>query len=404
MAELRLPQMGFETLGQLPQIYRKAQAEEQRKQTLANLGQGGEVDATALLKSGDLSLAQLGIGLQNRSADDAWRRQESERAQKNADRSFGLQAQTAARASEGPEVKASARAKIAQQYGIAPGTPEFMAFVLNGELPAAGGAGVYGTPIYGVKNGKTVLGAIGKDGQFHEIDTRGIEPTPGGIKPLDTGAGFAPFDPRRGGVVGPTVPKTGEVSKDYAPTIGPNGAVSAAPIPGTPAAQKIEETEAKRAASAETTAASAGSVKNIISDVRKRVEGAPAYNPAVGFGAETAARVAGSNASDTAELIKTVTANIGFDRLQRMRDESPTGGALGQVAVQELESLKKTIASLAQRQSKPQFLENLKRVEDQYDRIIKKAQAYPNASKHGFTPGGGPKKRLRFNPATGDFE
>lgn len=402
MAELTVPRIDFSSLGELPQLYRKNQQEELRRQTLANLGQGGAVDANTLLRSGDMSLAQLGINLQNRSADDAWRRQEAERAQKNADRSYGLQAQTAARAGEGPEVKAAARARVAEQYGIERGTPEFRAFVLNGELPAQGGAGVYGTPIYGLKNGKTVLGAIGKDGQFHEIDTRGVEPTPGGIKALDTGAGYVPFDTRRGGVSGPTVPKTGEVSKDYAPVIGSDGAVSARPISGSPAAQKIEEAAVKSSASAESTAFSSGTVKEIINDVRGKVTSAPWYNPAVGFGAETAATIPGTTASDNAELIKTITANIGFDRLQRMRDESPTGGALGQVAVQELESLQKTIASLAIRQSKDQFLQNLKRVEDQYERINRKAAAYPNAARHGF--GQSQKKRLRFNPATGDFE
>ncbi len=134
MAELTVPRVDFSSLGQLPQIYRKNQQEELRRQTLASLGQGGEADAQALLRSGDMSLAQLGVNLQNRSADDAWRRQEAERAQKNADRSYGLQAQTAAQAA--PEAKAGARAKVAQQYGLTPDMPEFKAFVLNGELPA----------------------------------------------------------------------------------------------------------------------------------------------------------------------------------------------------------------------------------------------------------------------------
>jgi hypothetical protein len=100
MAELTVPRMDFSSLGQLPQVYRKAQADELRKQTLAGLGQGGQVDAATLLRSGDMSLAQLGMTLQQQQANDAWRRQESERAQKNADRSYGLQAQAAARANE----------------------------------------------------------------------------------------------------------------------------------------------------------------------------------------------------------------------------------------------------------------------------------------------------------------
>lgn len=128
--------LDFSPLANLGNVYRKAQEDEKRKMTLASLGQGGEVDAQTLLKSGDLSLATLGVQLQNRQNEDAWRRQESERAQKNADRSYGLQAQTAARLGEGPDVKASTRAKMAGQYGITPDMPEFKTFVLTGELPA----------------------------------------------------------------------------------------------------------------------------------------------------------------------------------------------------------------------------------------------------------------------------
>lgn len=71
MAELTVPQVDFSSLGQLPAIYKQGQADQLRQQTLASLGQGGQADATALLKSGDLSLAQLGISLRNRQEDQA---------------------------------------------------------------------------------------------------------------------------------------------------------------------------------------------------------------------------------------------------------------------------------------------------------------------------------------------
>lgn len=144
MAELTVPQIDFSSLGQLPELYRQGQANQLRQQTLANLGQGGTADAAALLKSGDLSLAQLGIGLQNRTADDAWRREEAARTQKNADRSYGLQARAAARADEGPVEQAGYRAQVAQKYGIDPTTPEGRAFVVSGKLPEtlAGGGEV----------------------------------------------------------------------------------------------------------------------------------------------------------------------------------------------------------------------------------------------------------------------
>ncbi len=92
MAELNLPSMDFSSLGQLGNVYKKAQEDQKRQQTLASLGQGGDVDAQTLLKSGDLSLAQLGVQLQNRQVEDAWRRQQAAQAQSNSDRSYQLQA------------------------------------------------------------------------------------------------------------------------------------------------------------------------------------------------------------------------------------------------------------------------------------------------------------------------
>ncbi len=144
MAELLNPNVDFSSLGQLPAVYQKAQQDQMRQQTLASLGQGGPADANALLRSGDLSLAQLGINLQNKQGEDAWRREEAARSQKNADRSYGLQARAAARADEGPVEQAGYRAQVAQKYGIDTNTPEGRAFVITGKLPEtlAGGGEV----------------------------------------------------------------------------------------------------------------------------------------------------------------------------------------------------------------------------------------------------------------------
>lgn len=97
MAELLNPNVDFSSLGQLPAVYQRARQDQMRQQTLASLGQGGDVDAQTLLKSGDLSLAQLGVQLQNKQAEDAWRRQEAARSQSNADRTYELQRQQQAR-------------------------------------------------------------------------------------------------------------------------------------------------------------------------------------------------------------------------------------------------------------------------------------------------------------------
>ena len=45
------------------------------------------------------------------------------------------------------------------------------------------------------------------------------------------------------------------------------------------------------------------------------------------------------------DIFATIKANVGFDRLQRMRDSSPTGGAVGQLSDSEREALQATIAA-----------------------------------------------------------
>lgn len=73
-----------------------------------------------------------------------------------------------------------------------------------------------------------------------------------------------------------------------------------------------------------------------------------------------------TEAKDLSKRLTTIKANLGFDRLQQMRDASPTGGALGQVAVQELVALQSTIASLDQDQSPTQLKEALGKIEKSY--------------------------------------
>lgn len=73
-----------------------------------------------------------------------------------------------------------------------------------------------------------------------------------------------------------------------------------------------------------------------------------------------------TEAKDLSKRLTTIKANLGFDRLQQMRDASPTGGALGQVAVQELVALQSTIASLDQDQSPAQLKQSLDKIEKSY--------------------------------------
>ena len=59
----------FTQLGKLGDIYKQAQADQRRLAALQSLGSDPNQDAQTLLKSGDLSLAQLGINMRNRTVD-----------------------------------------------------------------------------------------------------------------------------------------------------------------------------------------------------------------------------------------------------------------------------------------------------------------------------------------------
>lgn len=77
--------------------------------------------------------------------------------------------------------------------------------------------------------------------------------------------------------------------------------------------------------------------------------------------------IPGSDAYNLNQRLLTIKANLGFDRLQQMRDASPTGGALGQVAVQELQALQATVGSLELGQSKEELQKNLDKIELHYN-------------------------------------
>lgn len=97
------------------------------------------------------------------------------------------------------------------------------------------------------------------------------------------------------------------------------------------------------------------------------------------------------DSKDVQALLDTVGSNTAFDRLQKMREESPTGGALGAVSEIELRLLKSSIASLSQEQSDEQFERSLQRVIDAYTRVAAKldsAERYvrENGSMEGYVP------------------
>lgn len=133
-------------------------------------------------------------------------------------------------------------------------------------------------------------------------------------------------------------------------------------IPGGPADIKAGELGAKADARRSSQMVQAQSVLDTIKDAKSLV----GYNTA-GFGG-MAASIPMTDARDLSAKLETVKANLGFDRLQQMREQSPTGGALGAVAVQELTALQSTVASLDQLQKPEQLRAALNKIENHYTR------------------------------------
>ena len=80
--------------------------------------------------------------------------------------------------------------------------------------------------------------------------------------------------------------------------------------------------------------------------------------------------IPGTEAQALKNNLATIKANIGFDKLQAMRDASPTGGALGQVSERELGFLQSVFGSLDQSQSAEELSYNIQLLQYVYNSII----------------------------------
>lgn len=89
-----------------------------------------------------------------------------------------------------------------------------------------------------------------------------------------------------------------------------------------------------------------------------------------GFGSNLLAKVGGSGAKNLRSTLETLKGNIGFEALQAMREASKTGGALGQVAVQELTALQSILGSLDASQSRSQLIQNLNNIKMHYQNAL----------------------------------
>lgn len=145
-------------------------------------------------------------------------------------------------------------------------------------------------------------------------------------------------------------------------------------IPGGPAAQKEETAKTKKEAQQQAAKQSAGIV---VQDLGRSLNLLKDSSWGAGPLAGQTAKVPGTPAWQVQQMLDSVKANIGFDKLQAMRASSQTGAALGSVSDKETAMLQATAGKLDVSLPKPILEDNIRRLYNQYNDII-----------HG--PGNGP--------------
>lgn len=305
-----------------------------RRQALLGLASG--------LVSGNNLSEGLGRGLalaaDGRRYDDAYKVAEAEKAERAKQLNYTIQAfQKAGRQDLVDMANAGMMSEAWKQFTakksplsingqlIDPDTYQVLGDYRDPEDVAGSGQTEYGlTPIWGqFEDGSFGYGVQGKDGSFKKVDT-------GDLKILD--------------------PRT---------------------LSGERAGGTIEgRTAAERALAAPAMAANLerldAQTDNVINTIDKAMGQAGWWE--TGLAGATLGNLPGSGAYDLRKTVTTIKANLGFSELQAMRDASPTGGALGQVAVQELEALQSTLANLDPNQSEEQLRENLALVKQLLER------------------------------------
>ena len=150
---------------------------------------------------------------------------------------------------------------------------------------------------------------------------------------------------------------------------------------------KIDDLQAKKTEKGEKQeAAKAVAIRhatNVIKDVEEAIP--LVGNLTTGLIGKAASVVPGTPAYTLNNRVSTIKANLGFDRLQQMRDASPTGGALGQVAVQELQALQNSVASLEVGQDKKELEKNLGKIKEHYTKWLESTQGIISKAKTDFT-------------------
>lgn len=161
------------------------------------------------------------------------------------------------------------------------------------------------------------------------------------------------------------------------------------PIPGGPVDNEMRAAEESEAKAAQAREEQAGTRDNVVINqldaIRGMIQdGGPFDLPEVGIVGNALGRLGvNQEAVSVRNRLETLQGMVSFDQLNKMREASPTGGALGQITERELSLLSAQLGTLNQSSDAQAILQTL----DLLEGVMRKADAYPNAGEFGF--GGG---------------
>lgn len=202
---------------------------------------------------------------------------------------------------------------------------------------------------------------------FIQTDNRGnVQPVTGftpnnPIKTIDTGTEQVIVDSRTGNVLSRTPVDNRQESFDKA--LGSEQGKLSAEFPAM---------KRKAAGALRSMVRKQDTVQTAIADAKKIVKEEGGTTGLIG---SVVGNVPGTDAYTLRQKLMTIKSNIGFDTLQTMRDNSPTGGALGQVSNLELELLQAVEGALNQGLDDKVLLATLDRIDNLYSDLLDERQA-----------------------------
>jgi len=170
-----------------------------------------------------------------------------------------------------------------------------------------------------------------------------------------------------------TVNNLGAIPKDYELVHDPEtGALSMKVITGSPTWKKERAAESQFKNKTATEQEHHDTVTGALDDLDNYLttEGDSFFSPVTGIGGYVASFVPSSLRKDAEKAIAKITSNLGFGELQAMRDNSPTGGALGQVTELEIRLLQSMIGNLELDQSPESLRREIRNIRKRYLRLV----------------------------------